>query len=176
MYYLNNCNFTARAQRRELLKRMNPGFTNEQIEAQLIRDDKARAKMAATQSEPVIIQQEQTNTTPPLVNEPKQSLIQKPKPRLLPRQQKRNFNLWSPLTANELKSFGPIFTSKPSQLGPGTSSSLVRQPTISAAGIYTVKLKVVCFLFFPRQKFLTSGSNEMNFIATDSKSRLTFRN
>lgn len=48
-----------------LLKRMNPGATPEQIEAQLLRDDKARARMAATQSEPIVIQPEPV--TPPTV-------------------------------------------------------------------------------------------------------------
>ncbi|XP_060603723.1 proteoglycan 4-like isoform X2 [Ruditapes philippinarum] len=145
-----------RAQRRELLKRMNPGFTSQQIEAQLIRDDKARAKMAATQSEPVIILQDhpsvamkQTSVEKPKqhvvqiqtnavskqisVEEPNQIFVQKSKPKLiLPKQQKRNFNLWSPLSASELKSFGQIFISQPDPPSSRTSAAPSGQPIISA--------------------------------------------
>ncbi|KAL4216539.1 hypothetical protein ACF0H5_024262 [Mactra antiquata] len=73
-----------RAQRRALLRRMNPGFTNAQIEAQLIRDDKARAKMAATQSEPVVLLPEPV--TPPTPPPPRAKLnAKKPSPGVKPR-------------------------------------------------------------------------------------------
>jgi hypothetical protein len=141
---------------------MNPGFTSQQIEAQLIRDDKARAKLAATQSEPVIILQDhpgiamkqtsvekpkqhvvqiQTNasTKQTSVEEPKEIFVQKSIPKFLqPKQQKRNFNLWSPLSASELKSFGQIFISQPNPPSSRTSAGPSGQPIISATGRHVI--------------------------------------
>jgi hypothetical protein len=142
---------------------MNPGFTSQQIEAQLVRDDKARAKMAATQSEPVIILQDhpsvamkqtsvekpnqhvvqiQTNdATKQVISDenPNQIFVQESKPKfILPKQQKRNFNLWSPLSASELKSFGQIFISQPKPPSSRTSAGPSGQPIISATGRHVI--------------------------------------
>ncbi|XP_053388166.1 serine/arginine repetitive matrix protein 1-like [Mercenaria mercenaria] len=94
-----------RAQRRQLLKRMNPGFTNQQIEAQLLRDDKARAKMAATQSEPVVILPEPVTpaTRPPPAVTPTPKPKPKPQPKPKQTQQVNKHQLWRSANARQIQ-------------------------------------------------------------------------
>ena len=119
--HCSNNNFTARAQRRQLLKRMNPGFTNAQIEAQLIRDDKARAKMAATQSEPVVILPEPVTapTKPPPVTTLKPK--PKPQPKTKQTQPTKNNNVWQPRSAGKLGSIAKTPTQRQPAQSPGSN-------------------------------------------------------
>lgn len=92
----------ARAQRRQILRRMNPGKTKQQIDAQLARDDKARLRMAAKQSEPVVmipdpvtpptkqppVQPRRQRNRRPRKLKPKPSLVTKPNKLLVTKQTK----------------------------------------------------------------------------------------